>query len=273
MKKLSLILIISLFVLTAITTADAKNDKKFAPLSEEATENGIYDVEGRPDLKVKVFVYHGKPVEKPSKPAPLQPTLSCTDSNTSDPDSQAPISNFGVTLPGTWEYRLNPGSVPSSVGPENLEKIAGNAFKVWEDEVGNTTNIVKGDNTSVNRAQFDGQNIVSWGRASVSALAVSYLWYYPDTGKMVEVDTIMNNKFSWEWSDPVSWPTGQTCAYQGVYDAQNILTHEFGHTFGLNDHYTSAYANNTMYGYGSKGETKKDTLTDGDKTGVVALYQ
>ena len=41
---------------------------------------------------------------------------------------------------------------------------------------------------------------------------------------------------------------------------------------GLADEYTQEYADNTMFGYGSKGETKKNTLTTGDKTGLTAIY-
>ena len=271
MKKILLFLGVVLFSLVITGSVDAKSDKKYAPESEEAIESGIYDVKGRPDLKLRVFVYHGKPLEKSAKPGPIQPTLICSSTPVNDPESEAVISNFGVTLPSTWEYRLNPSSVPSLVGAEDLPKIATNSFKVWQDEIISTT-ISRGYDTSVNRAQFDGQNIVSWGRASASALAVSYLWYYPDTRKMAEVDTIMNNRFAWEWSDPSTWVKGETCAYEGVYDAQNIMTHEFGHTMGLNDHYTSEYINNTMYGYGSKTETKKNTLTIGDISGVLNLY-
>ena len=82
----------------------------------------------------------------------------------------------------------------------------------------------------------------------------------------------MNRRTSWGWSDPSDWPDGQTCALDGVYDAQNILTHELGHTMGLDDHYDAPYENNTMYGYGSRTETKKNTLTTGDITGVSKLY-
>ena len=48
--------------------------------------------------------------------------------------------------------------------------------------------------------------------------------------------------------------------------------HELGHTFGLNDMYDASYADHTMYGYGSRGETKKNTLTAGDAASVNALY-
>ena len=63
------------------------------------------------------------------------------------------------------------------------------------------------------------------------------------------------------------------CAYIESYDAQNILTHEIGHWFGLDDEYDATnYQNATMYGYGSKTEVKKNTLTDGDINGLRAIY-
>jgi len=272
MKKITLFLAIFLFTLIIGNSVDAKSDKKFAPSSEDAFENSTYDVEGHPELKLKVVVHYGKPTDKPGKPTPPSPTKVCAPSVLADPDSSAVTDNFGVTLPATWRYRLNSKSAPASIGPANLAIIASDAFGAWKSAVGDAATFIKGDDTIINRAQLDSQNIIAWGRTSGSALAVSYLWYYPATGKMSEVDTIMNQKFTWAWSNPSEWPAGQTCAYDGVYDAQDILTHEFGHTVGLNDEYDTAYANNTMYGYGSKGETKKDTLTTGDLAGVKTIY-
>lgn len=79
----------------------------------------------------------------------------------------------------------------------------------------------------------------------------------------------MNEKSSWNWANQ---NTNLLCGWTNVYDAQNILTHELGHWFGLDDHLTANYQNNTMYGYGSKGEVKKDTLTQGDIDGINAIY-
>ena len=115
--------------------------------------------------------------------------------------------------------------------------------------------------------EFDGKNIIAWGRASSGTLAVTYTWYYQSTGLVAENDTIFNNRYPWFWN-----AVNNTCTDSKSYDAQDILTHEIGHWMGLNDTYTNDYINNTMFGYGSKGEVKKNTLTTGDTQGVQAIY-
>jgi hypothetical protein len=220
--------------------------------------DGIYDDPGHPGLKVRVFVHR----ERPGSP-PVDNTLVCS----TDPNSNAVDGKTGWKLPTNWSYNLNPTSVPASVGSDNLTTFADRAFSVWETPSG--INFTKGSDTTATRQAYDGQNIVAWGRTSGSALAVTYTRYYTSTGQVVDVDTIMNKKFAWSWTDQSAYPL---CALTNTYDAQNILTHELGHWMGLDDHYTSDYVNNTMYGYGSKGEFKKDTLTTGDINGVEAVY-
>lgn len=246
---------------------------KPVPQSDLPQEQGDYDVPGHPELRLRVFVYHEKQLNNGSKAQPQVPVETCLPAASADPDSTAVVHGAGWKMPATWSYRLNPGSVPSSVGSGNLATMTANAFAKWSTAMNNAVAITPGADTTVTRAQFDGANIIAWGRTSGTALAVSYIWYNKATGALSEVDTIMNSKFSWKWSNPATWQTGQVCAYQGVYDAQDILTHELGHTVGLNDEYTTAdYGNATMYGYGAKGETKKDTLTTGDIGGVWLIY-
>ena len=237
---------------------------------------GVYDVLGRPDLKLKVFVHEPKVNQaarnNAGKPTPQVPPEICAATLVADPDSPAVVAGAGWKMPSSWVYRLNLSNVPAAVGSLNLPAITTNSFNQWAAAINNSVIIERGPDTTLNKAQFDGQNIIAWGRTQGTALAVSYVWYYNTTGELVEVDTIMNSKFTWYWSNPNNWPTDQTCAYSGVYDAQNILTHELGHTVGLDDEYDNSYLNNTMYGYGSKGETKKNTLTTGDKNGALILY-
>ena len=79
--------------------------------------------------------------------------------------------------------------------------------------------------------------------------------------KLVEWDQIYNTSYSWS-------STGEA----GKMDFDNIGIHELGHSFGMNDLYTSSCSEQTMYGYASFGETKKRTLEIGDINGINKLY-
>lgn len=220
-------------------------------------KNGVYDVPGKPHLKVRVFVHE-----------PKQKLTQSTNAVCVDGESEAVVEGAGWTLPSSVTYMLNPNSVPSSVGSTNLQTIASNAYAAWSNAVAGNVTFIRGSNTTVDRKGLDNKNIIAWGRTSGSALAVTYTWYNTSTKVAVETDTIMNKKFKWSWSQLGSG----VCGVVGSYDAQDILTHELGHWMGLNDHYTVAYTENTMYGYGSANETKKNTLTNGDSVGVNTLY-
>jgi hypothetical protein len=223
---------------------------------------GVYQDPDHPGIFVRVFVHygnHGKPNPKPD------PTLQCS---LDDTDSNSVVGSAGWKLPQSWIYNLNPSSVPSSVGSSNLPTFAGIGFSKWSDAIGYKVNFEQGVDTTTSRQAYDGQNIITWGRTNGSALAVTYI-RYTSSGDVVDVDTIMNQKFTWSWADQ---STNALCAYSDTYDAQDILTHELGHWIGLDDEYSSNYSNNTMYGYGSMTEIKKDTLTTGDVAGASAIY-
>jgi len=217
---------------------------------EPPEKNGIYDVPGKKNLKVRVFVH-----ESPIKSAAV---IGCQPDN----DSTAPVDPAGWRLTKNWTYYINP-NVPSSIA-SNLTTIVENSFNAWRDPLTGKVNFKYGGTTNVRAKKLDGKNIIAWGRTSGSALGVTYIWYDTPTKNAVETDTIMNFKYRWGWS-------ATTCD-SSYYDAQNILTHELGHWVGLDDEYDLSYADHTMYGYGAKGEIKKDTLTTGDKNSALALY-
>lgn len=230
---------------------------------------GVYSVPGHSKLKLRVFVHNARSSHGSHHGGgPSVPNLTC---GLTDPDSSTADGVTGWKLPaGTWTYRLNTGSAPSLIGAGGMASAAANAFSAWSNtSVGSSVSFVRGANTGTSRASLDGQNIISWGRTSGSALAVTYTWYNTSTGVVSEEDTIFNSKFSWEWTDQ-SVHSG--CAYQGYYDAQDILTHELGHWMGLDDNYDASFTDNTMYGYGSPTEFKKDTLATGDISAVNTLY-
>jgi len=245
-----------LFVILSFTGNVHANSSNQAP-----EKNGDYaDIE-HPGIRVRVFVHEPKSGRPSPTPTPT-PTIVCP----LDPDSSSVIPPTGWRLPTNWTYTLNPSSVPSSVGANNLATISGNSFNAWANSTSKINITNTGNTTSINKAQYDGKNIIAWGRTSGSALAITYTWYNQNTGLAVETDTIFNLKHPWFWS------ADNKCTDANSYDAQNILTHELGHWYGLDDTYTSSYVENTMYGYGSKGENKKNTLTIGDIEGIQAIY-
>lgn len=268
MKKVFIIaiLLVAAFFLS-IALVQAKPDKDTDSNLPEV--NGTYDVPGHPELKIRIHVYPAKDVDK-AKPAPsttVAPLLVCG----LDPVSDAVVDPADWHLKsGDWKYKINTSSVPASVGKSNLATITSLAFTEWQSKTDlNGKVIFVSGSTTVTQAKNDGQNIIAWGKAPGSALAVTYTWYYPSTGLVAETDTIMNQKFPWSWTNQADHPN---CADPNSYDAQDVLTHELGHWAGLNDEYSPAYVNNTMYGYGAKGEVKADTLTAGDISGINKIY-
>ncbi|MFA6383482.1 MAG: matrixin family metalloprotease [Parcubacteria group bacterium] len=252
MKKTIAILSTLAFAMSVSAVSAAKLN--YAP---ELPENdGTYDVLGHPDMKVKIFVHKNKPVKPALAPEGVVGICS------SDEPSDASVGATGWKLPSSWNYRLNVSTVPASIGATGLGNIANLSFDEWYGNLPGMS-IIKGDSTKKYKATFDGQNIIAWGNAPATALAITYTWYYTNSGVVAENDTIMNKKFAWSWN---------MCSAKS-YDAQNILTHELGHWFGLTDHYKVNYDDNTMYGYGSVAENKKDTLTSGDIIGLQQIYQ
>lgn len=247
-------IIVAIMLVGVAYTASAEHPGRHPDIPEK---NGTYDDPDHPGVKVRVFVHPERPTKTQSS------ALVC---NLADPDSTASVSAAGWKLPSAWTYHLNPSSVPSSVGGSNLPTIAANGFADWTAAANNKVTFTRGSNTTVTRQAYDNRNIVAWGRTSGNALGVTYIRYFTSTGQVVDVDTIMNKKFPWKWSN------SNTCAESSAYDAENILNHELGHWLGLDDMYTVPFIDNTMYGYGSKGEVKKNTLTTGDTAGATDIY-
>ena len=255
MKKIILLGLI--FSLVFVSTASGQqSDSRIHPIPEK---NGDYPDPAYPGIRIRVFVHEPKGES-------ITAQAVCTD-----PDSDAVVDRLNWHLPNSVTYRLNTNSVPSSVGSTNLSTIATNSFAQWTNALVTSPTkpaFTEGATTKTTRSSYDGQNIIAWGRTQGSALAVTYTRYNSTTGVVVDVDTIMNLKFLWSYNGG----SVTSCGDPKTYDAQNILTHELGHWMGLNDKYTSAYIDNTMYGYGQKGEVKKDTLTSGDTSGVQVIY-
>lgn len=252
--------------------------KPEAPKAPEPPEfSGDFPVPEVPGLHVRVFAHPPRPTPPPRPGTTPKPTPSLTPVPTenqslvcglSDPDVSNTVTPTGWhIIPGSITYRLNTSSVPSTVGGNNLDAIVQSGFSQYSQATGGKVNFILGANTNVSRSRFDGQNVITWGRLGSGSLGITYVWYYPSTGNLAEVDTVMNSRYKWSLSNQ------DACADNKTYDAKNIMTHELGHWMGLNDMYDASLFNDaTMYGYGSLGEVKKNTLTTGDKMGIFNIY-
>ncbi|MCK5628637.1 matrixin family metalloprotease [Candidatus Bathyarchaeota archaeon] len=96
----------------------------------------------------------------------------------------------------------------------------------------------------------------------VIAVCVTWFYRFARDRRIVEFDIMFDTDFTW----------GDATENPAVMDLQNIATHELGHGLGLADLYEDEWAQQTMYGYATEGETKKRTLDSGDIAGIQALY-
>ncbi len=232
------------------------------PASEEPGEDEEFD-ETAPDtplppgIKERVFIH----LPRAHKPGHLG---TCT------PTTNASVNDYGLAgwrLPDagiTW--RLNPATVPKSVGATAAGEALNSAFATWTTADGKEK-FFPGPNTSVTRSRLDFVNAVLWGKVSAGAIAITYVRYYTATGVVADVDTVFNSRYPW-----AVFPNGDECqTIYDAYDVQNIAVHEFGHWIGLDDLYSDNEKDLTMYGYGAGGELKKRTLGTGDITGAQAV--
>ena len=210
-----------------------------------------------PGMKVRAFIHRPRVVEH----AHLG---TCT------PDDSLTDTNFGLTgwhLPsGGITWKLNPSTVPSSVGAAVARTVVTNAFAKWT--AADTQKIfVDGGDTTAKNAKFDRVNTIFWKRTGAGTIGVTYIWYYTATGLVAEVDTIFNSAYPWRVFSGVD---GCSTQYD-AYDLENIAVHEFGHWIGLDDLYGDGDVDMTMYGFGAGGELKKRSLAIGDITGANAV--
>jgi len=163
------------------------------------------------------------------------------------------------------------------LGDSFVSTVIATSFATWDAEVAfdvfgdrDTTEEVDGPDTGAP----DGKNEILFGAiGNEGVIAVAIVWGIfigpPNQREIVEYDVVFDDEYAWGDAGPTS-ETQQ--GDSSVMDLQNIATHEFGHTAGLDDLYESSCSEETMYGYAEYGETKKRTLGPGDSAGITELY-
>lgn len=104
-------------------------------------------------------------------------------------------------------------------------------------------------------------NIYKVSLGSSGPPADSTIWFVSGTTTIIESRIRFNNDVSWS-----------TIGEWNKYDVQNTATHEFGHWLQLNNLYGSGNTEKTMYYQEDYGETKKSTLEQDDKDGIIHIY-
>ncbi len=194
----------------------------------------------------------------------------CGDS----PEEPDASSCYGFLSKGAKWKAIEPYLVdPANTGGLDGDFVRSNmAFDIdkWEDAAGEAilgdeiAGIVDGADT----VSPDNKNEVYFADIESSgAIGVTIVWGIfggrPSARELVEWDQIYDD-VDFDWS-----ATGES----GKMDFENIATHELGHSVGLDDLYTVECSEQTMYGYASNGETKKQTLEAGDIRGAQELYK
>jgi hypothetical protein len=154
--------------------------------------------------------------------------------------------------------------INTSEGPTQSLFAIQLAMQTWTDVNTSYFTFVYGGTTTSTAygANDDGINIVVFGpMGATGVLAENTFWYYADSGYIIDSDIKFNTDYTWG-----------TDGSAGIYDVQNVGTHELGHSLSLDDIYDAADSEKTMYGYVSAGETKKRTLHQDDIDGISYLY-
>lgn len=148
-------------------------------------------------------------------------------------------------------------------GPSNSLSALQASMQTWTDVSSSSFAFVYGGaTTSTAYGANDSSYIAGFSPMGLNGtLAETSIWYNTASGQLYDTDLQFNTSYQ--------WGTDGSSAY---YDVQNIGTHELGHFLCLDDLYSDADSEKTMYGYASAGETKKRTLEQDDINGIAYLY-
>jgi hypothetical protein len=105
--------------------------------------------------------------------------------------------------------------------------------------------------------------VVSWGDVG-SLYGVNCAWR--SGGDLKHADTKISN------ASNVTWFSNKPKSCTGAVDLESVMTHEWGHAFGLGDLEEEKHGNLTMSRGIPKCSTSVRTLGYGDWLGMYSLY-
>jgi hypothetical protein len=181
-------------------------------------------------------------------------SVDCTDDNQSG--YATPFAQSGaITL------AANQATFPSYLSGSNIQNALSSSAATWDGAVSGPNLLSVNFTGTATGPSQDGLSELGWVRiVPKNVLAATWTWTNSNN-QIVEADLFFNT--SWTWDTFTSCPTSPT----GHFDVADIATHEMGHVLGLN-HFSDTGAQATMYPSAPADETRKTTLTDGDKTAL-----
>ncbi|HEU0129761.1 MAG TPA: matrixin family metalloprotease [Mycobacteriales bacterium] len=198
------------------------------------------------------------------------------DKNAAGPSGGANCTNAGAAsgtyaltgwkVAGPTTSTFNTTTLPSYLNLSATVNAIQSAYSAWSQGTPAPAISVATSTTSSLKPTANHSYETMFGKTGGTTLAVTYTWRWTDG--TVESDTLFNTSFTWANLGAEGDGCYETAG--NVYDIQNIGTHEFGHTYGL-DHPSGARFE-TMYAYGYSGETLKRSIASGDIAGANAVY-
>jgi len=254
-KVFTYLIILSLLASSVLASRDFTLPKHAKQLSDTLYDLGEADVDGRAAHGYAIVHKNGN--AKPGTGGPGAPT--CYGFLASGARWKTTESYI---LDATNDDGLSGATVANVIASGTERWDANVAFDVFGVQA---AGIVDG----VDSSAPDGKNEVLFGAITdANAIAVTTVWGYfsgpTRSRQLLEWDMIFDD-------DDFQW--GDATVNASVMDFENIAVHEIGHSAGMADLYTSACAEQTMYGYATEGETKKRDLNTGDITGIQTLYK
>jgi len=259
------LLIVGLLAFSSIAVAlnEQKGQKKFqlpagAIKAIKAHEVRALDVDGRP-VEARI-VFHHRPGHNGGPGG--------GGSGGGDSTCFTFISK-GAKWKATEQYVLDPTN-DDGMSNAFVTTVTAASLDEWDDEV--TTDVFGTQDTTlvvdgIDTVAPDGKNEIMFGSIGGSGtIGVTIVWGIfsgPPRGReIVEFDTIFNDgDFNW----------GDATVNNSLMDYQNVATHEFGHSAGMG-HPQDNCIEETMYRFGSVGETLRRDLFTGDIAGINKLY-
>jgi hypothetical protein len=176
-----------------------------------------------------------------------------------------------------WYY--NPANAPASVASTALGAITNSSQVVaagqnrcvsdpnlpTKQQYGGTTGRVAQVSPYSVCNGDDGRSVVSWGTLPSSYLAYTCVYYRVSTGLVHSADVLIDNQAH-------QWFTTKPANCAGVFDVGSVMTHERGHTAGLEHVTQDTHAAQTMSPRTMPCDISKRFLAAGDLAGLRKIY-